>query len=158
MVGKRARDDEDNDGALPPAKREKSSYPDRLSRLSDELILRVLSFLPVSQLVTCQRYVNSSPVIHYICSVAEISDCRTNTTYWREIVNYGRATTTIASYGLVQAGFLASKTWNSAQTTSTSHPRRQDGWRTSISSEAAERRIGRDSISFDRIGQKVVVR
>ncbi|KAK0919894.1 hypothetical protein LTR91_010615 [Friedmanniomyces endolithicus] len=37
------------------SKRLKSSVVDRLSRLSDELILRVLSHLPVAQLVVCQR-------------------------------------------------------------------------------------------------------
>ncbi|EGP90211.1 uncharacterized protein MYCGRDRAFT_84922 [Zymoseptoria tritici IPO323] len=36
-------------------KRFKSSSPDRLSRLSDELLVKVLSFLSVSQLLVCQR-------------------------------------------------------------------------------------------------------
>lgn len=35
-------------------KRSRPSATDHLSRLSDELILRVLSYLPVSQLVLCQ--------------------------------------------------------------------------------------------------------
>ncbi|TKA66494.1 hypothetical protein B0A55_09166 [Friedmanniomyces simplex] len=37
------------------SKRPKPSEADRLSRLSDELTLRVLSYLPVAQLVVCQR-------------------------------------------------------------------------------------------------------
>lgn len=37
------------------AKRVRPSSRDHLSRLSDELVLRVLSYLPVSQLVLCQR-------------------------------------------------------------------------------------------------------
>ncbi|KAK0253494.1 hypothetical protein LTR02_017903 [Friedmanniomyces endolithicus] len=37
------------------SKRFKASVVDRLSRLSDELILRVLSCLPVAQLIVCQR-------------------------------------------------------------------------------------------------------
>lgn len=41
------------------SKRFKASVVDRLSRLSDELILRVLSCLPVAQLIVCQRYVPS---------------------------------------------------------------------------------------------------
>jgi hypothetical protein len=54
-MGKRAREGEaeSNDRS---SKRMKPSATDRLSKLSDELILRVLSFLPVSQLVICQRY------------------------------------------------------------------------------------------------------
>lgn len=36
-------------------KRTKQSSPDRLSSLSDELLLKILSFLPISQLVVCQR-------------------------------------------------------------------------------------------------------
>ena len=38
------------------AKRSRPSSVDRLSHLSDELILRLLSFLPVSQLIVTQRY------------------------------------------------------------------------------------------------------
>lgn len=37
------------------SKRLRPSSVDRLSRLSDELILRVLSYLPISNLVICQR-------------------------------------------------------------------------------------------------------
>lgn len=36
-------------------KRQRSSGSDHLSELSDELVLRVLSFLTVSELVLCQR-------------------------------------------------------------------------------------------------------
>ena len=39
------------------SKRARRSSVDRFSRLSDELILRVLSHLPVEQLVICQRCV-----------------------------------------------------------------------------------------------------
>ena len=53
-MGKRARGDDvsEDQGS---AKRLRPSSIDRLSRLSDELILRVLSHLPVSNLVVCQR-------------------------------------------------------------------------------------------------------
>ena len=58
IMSKRVRQQDglDDDRA---AKRVRPSSPDRLSKLSDELILRVLSFLPVSQLAVCQRYVST---------------------------------------------------------------------------------------------------
>lgn len=53
-MGKRVRPEDDGDEQL-PMKRIRPSSLDRLSKLSDELILRVLSYLPVAQLVVCQR-------------------------------------------------------------------------------------------------------
>jgi F-box domain len=44
-----------NSTYLPSPKRLRFSRPDRLSRLSDELILRILSFVDVSDLTSCQR-------------------------------------------------------------------------------------------------------
>jgi hypothetical protein len=52
-VMKRSREEED--GPEHPAKVRRVSNSDRLSRLSDELLVRILSFLPVSSLVTSQR-------------------------------------------------------------------------------------------------------
>lgn len=43
-------------------KRVRPSNVDRLSRLSDELTLRVLSLLPESQLVVCQRYAREQKI------------------------------------------------------------------------------------------------
>lgn len=37
------------------AKRARATNVDGFSRLSDELILRILSYLPVTELVRCQR-------------------------------------------------------------------------------------------------------
>ncbi|KAK5172648.1 uncharacterized protein LTR77_002768 [Saxophila tyrrhenica] len=54
MVGKRARED-GAENQEPPYKRVRPSKVDHLSRLSDELTLRVLSFLPISELLKCQR-------------------------------------------------------------------------------------------------------
>jgi hypothetical protein len=54
-LAKRKRDD-DNDGQSFKRVRIPSENVDRLSRLSDELILRVFSCLPISDLNTCQRY------------------------------------------------------------------------------------------------------
>lgn len=55
VMAKRAREKSDVDGR--EEKRQRSSSVDRFSGLSDELILRVFSCLPVSQLVVCERYV-----------------------------------------------------------------------------------------------------
>ena len=49
---KRSREDQELDG--PSAKRLRPSNTDRLSHLSDELLLRTLSYLSVSDLVLCQ--------------------------------------------------------------------------------------------------------
>ena len=54
MMSKRLRE-EDSLNDAPAEKRARPSSVDRLSKLSDELILRVLSYLPVSNLVVCQR-------------------------------------------------------------------------------------------------------
>jgi hypothetical protein len=51
---KRAR--EDCDGEYPAPKLRRVAKVDRLSRLSDELLLRVLYFVPVDSLLLCQRY------------------------------------------------------------------------------------------------------
>ncbi|KAH3908429.1 hypothetical protein HBH56_174920 [Parastagonospora nodorum] len=50
---KRAR--EDCDGELPPPKVRRVINFDRLSKLSDELLVRILSFVPVDSLLVCQR-------------------------------------------------------------------------------------------------------
>lgn len=50
---KRARDE--NDSSEQPAKVRRIS--DRLSKLSDELLIRILSFVPVPSLLLCQGYV-----------------------------------------------------------------------------------------------------
>jgi hypothetical protein len=56
-MSKRRRDD--TQLGLPPTKRYRdtaTSPLDRLSSLSDELLLHILSFLPISGLNVCQRY------------------------------------------------------------------------------------------------------
>jgi hypothetical protein len=40
-----------------PAKLRRIATSDRLSKLSDELFVRILSFLPVPSLLLCQRYI-----------------------------------------------------------------------------------------------------
>jgi hypothetical protein len=53
---KRAR--EDCDGEEHPAKVRRLANTDQLSKLSDELLVRILSFVPVTSLLVCQRYVS----------------------------------------------------------------------------------------------------
>lgn len=53
MVKRRA--EEADLDATHEAKRIRPAVRDHLSHLSDELLLRVLSYLPVSQLAICQR-------------------------------------------------------------------------------------------------------
>ncbi|PIA98993.1 hypothetical protein CB0940_03425 [Cercospora beticola] len=53
-MAKRAREEEPK-LQQQACKRQRSSTTDRLSSLSDELLLKVLSFLPVPHLATCQR-------------------------------------------------------------------------------------------------------
>jgi hypothetical protein len=53
LIMKRSRVEEDD--VEHPAKVRRVSNPDRLSKLSDELLVRILSFLPVSSLLISQR-------------------------------------------------------------------------------------------------------
>lgn len=53
-MAKRAHD-EDAGSEEPVPKRRRTSSTDRLSSLSDELLLKVLALFSVSQLVVCQR-------------------------------------------------------------------------------------------------------
>ena len=65
-MSKRVRVEDASDDA-PVPKRFRPSSTDRFSNLSDELILRILGYLPVSQLVVCQRYVYLSSMCLSIC-------------------------------------------------------------------------------------------
>lgn len=48
-------------------KRPRPNNPDRISALSHELILRVLSFLPVPDLIVCQRYGHLDVFLSDLC-------------------------------------------------------------------------------------------
>lgn len=68
-MSKRRREDDTSD--LPSAKRNRDLVTgpvDRLSSLSDELLLNILSFLPVSSLNVCQTSVTPSS-----CSAADLN-------------------------------------------------------------------------------------
>ena len=55
---KRRRNEEDD--PAPAQKKPRLRFDYDLSLLSDELILKVLTYLPISDLATCQRFVNRS--------------------------------------------------------------------------------------------------
>lgn len=54
-MAKRAADALSDVGSPPKKRTRGSSNPDRLSQLSDETLLRILSYLPVPALNACQR-------------------------------------------------------------------------------------------------------
>jgi hypothetical protein len=57
LTMKRAREDCDGyEEEHPPTKVRRAIKIDRLSKLSDELLVRILSFVPVDALLVCQRY------------------------------------------------------------------------------------------------------
>ena len=55
-MGKRSREDDYENHEDSLAKRHRPLAEDRLSKLSDELILRIFSFLSVPDLVLCQMF------------------------------------------------------------------------------------------------------
>lgn len=59
MLKRPSEQDLDNDGRCSKRFRPQPQTRDRLSSLSDELILRTFSFLPISQLVVCERCAHS---------------------------------------------------------------------------------------------------
>lgn len=61
-MSKRTREDAVLDSSIPAPKRirDVQDYPvDRLSSLSNELLLNILSFLPIDSLNVCQRFAES---------------------------------------------------------------------------------------------------
>jgi hypothetical protein len=57
---KRVREDCDGYDEEHPTKVRRVIKIDRLSKLSDELLVRILSFVPVDSLLVCQRYQSCS--------------------------------------------------------------------------------------------------
>ncbi|RWQ95087.1 F-box domain protein [Paecilomyces variotii] len=54
-MSKRSRDNERTSSPAPKRLRATADRTDRLSSLSDELLIQILSFLPIPSLITCQR-------------------------------------------------------------------------------------------------------
>ena len=106
-MGKRTREEDDFEDVLPASKRMRPSSVDRLSKLSDELILKAFDYLPASQLVVCQRYVFISFRRLYQEQRTELSDSHTNTTSSLEMASYGNLSTTTALSGHERVVYLA---------------------------------------------------
>ena len=76
------------------SKQPRRGDPDRLSLLSDELLLRTLSFLSVSDLVSCQRCAHGTFTRGL---VANRKDSRGGSKLLLEILSYGSLFSTIDS-------------------------------------------------------------
>lgn len=62
-MSKRRRDSDESDASTRKRRRDSSAGSiDRLSCLSNELLLHILSFLPISSLSVCQRYALDLPI------------------------------------------------------------------------------------------------
>ena len=138
------------------ARRKRGRYLlDRLSSLSDELVLRTLSFLPVSSLVVCQRYATTACTTH-VSAYSNFIDYHTVSILSLETLSSGSLPTTTAScaperYASRVFGITAAQRRHSF----TPHASR-DGSRTSTWFEEASRRIGRSNTSSATIGQGAV--
>jgi hypothetical protein len=71
---------EDCDGDTHPAKVRRVIKFDRLSKLSDELLLHILSFVPVDALLVCQRYHSNFFLSHILLTP---SGCRRSSVVWQ---------------------------------------------------------------------------
>lgn len=123
-MSKRSHDDTAD--TLPVAKRVRSTAVDRLSSLSDELILRTFLYLTISELVLCHRLVIALPSLGRL---ADIKDYRTDLVLLQRIPNYGNPRTMIASYALERFGSLACAIMTYSRSPSISLPRSRDGSR-----------------------------
>ena len=104
-MGKRVHEEDEPDCER-PLKRTRPSSVDRLWRLSDELVLRILSHLPVLDLAVCQRYVVSFNSFRTSTrSHTELSDFLTSITSLLETANFGEGCITTALLGPEQVEY-----------------------------------------------------
>jgi len=134
-------------------KRVRANSRDHFSRLSDELILRVVSYLPVQDLATAHRYAGSA---HSRPHNANPTDSRTSTMLSLATINYGRHITTIASCDHERAAYLESRIWVEASRRQTSQRKPRDGSMKSVLSREEGRRDGSSSTNFGTTGQGAV--
>lgn len=137
---KRSHDDDVD--TLPDTKRIRSTSDDRLSSLSDELILRTFSYLTISELVLCHRLVSALPSPGRL---ADIKDYRPDLVLLQWIRNYGNPRTMIASYALGRSGYPACAIMTYLRSPSISPPRSRDGLRMTTLSREADGQIGSGS-------------
>lgn len=68
---KRGREGDEDDFDEPPSKVCRTINVDRFSKLSDEVLVRILSFLPISSLLVCQRYAATTRLF---CAFTDMQD------------------------------------------------------------------------------------
>ena len=152
MVKRRPSEQDEGNGTR--RKRGRYEAVDRLSILSDELVLRTLSFLPVSSLVVCQRYTITECT--HVSAFADFVGYHTGSTPSPETPSSGSLPTTNASYAPERHAFQVFEI-KAAQRRHSFTPRvSRDGLRTSTWCEKGKRRIGRSNTSFATIGQGAV--
>lgn len=147
-MSKRCRDDEQTDS--PPSKRHRGGEVDRvdrLSSLSDEILLHILSFLPIPSLIVCQRY--SSLCCSMDCMDSLVTDvvigCRVDFMLWRGIRNYGSGNTSLDGFCPGHAVYPTLKTRSFLQGLAILQ-KSQSGLAIAILRRRAKSRIGKRSI------------
>lgn len=90
VMSKRGHEDVPEDER--PAKRTRPAHVDRISQLSDELLLRILSFVSVPTLTTCQRY----------ATTISVSSIQTNILQRLSEVLYNRRRFAVMEGGILQ--------------------------------------------------------
>lgn len=145
---KRAR--EDCDGELPPPKVRRVINFDRLSKLSDELLVRILSFVPVDSLLVCQRYhINS---LHWKSTLTS-SGCQRNSAASPSIPSFGKLHTIGDSSSRAHPAYQESRTL-APPTASTTLRGCRNGSTTEILSKMESKLTGSSSIDSGTTGPK----
>lgn len=128
---------------------------DRLSTLSDELLLQILSFLPTKALLLCQRYVRmSQPKTAFAGHLIHCSslDCLVDSMPWLETRSCGKGNITHDGYGLERAAQHAKGVPIYPHLVSTTRPKCQHGSTMDTWREAAQSQIGNGNIAFNTTG------
>lgn len=148
---KRAHDgDDDNE---PPTKVQRLLHPDRLSRLSEELLVRVLSFIPVPSLLVCQRYVRPSEESNRTRTNCR-AEYRNGSAACLWILSFGRQPTTAHSFSHGHLAYPVLKTLPTL-IDYTIPLGCQNGWKTVILSRMGKKQTGNSNIVYGIIGQEV---
>ena len=119
---------EDCDGERRPTKVRRVLNVDRLSELSDELLVRILSFVPVESLLVCQRY-----RVDFLLpdSTLTVSDCRRSSVGSHSTLNYGKPHTIEYLFFHERHASPVSRT-QAPPTIYTTHRASPSGWMTAI--------------------------
>jgi len=145
---KRAR--EDCDGELAPPKVRRVINFDRLSKLSDELLVRILSFVPVNSLLVCQRY-HPNPL--HLKSALTSSGCQRSSAASLSIPSFGKLHTIGDLSFRAHPAYQESRTL-APPTGSTTLRGCRNGSMMEILSKMESKLIGSSSIDSGTIGPK----